>query len=62
LSQATAEGNVLAGRLVERDEEIVWRDSAAETTASFRAFNSPSLFLLGRPEMNVTSNRIRSSE
>src|SRR5712664_3674734 len=48
LSQAAAEGNVLAGRLVERDEEIVWRDPPAETTASFRAFNSPSLFSLGR--------------
>src|SRR5437870_1070214 len=27
LSQAAAEGNVLARCLVERDEEIVWRDS-----------------------------------
>jgi len=58
LSQAAAEGNVLARRLVERDEEIVWRDAAAETNAVVEAFNNPSLFSLGRPEMNVISNTI----
>src|SRR6266446_7377334 len=35
---------------------------AAATTPSFKAFNNPSRFSLGRPEMKVTSKIIRSSE
>jgi hypothetical protein len=62
LSQPAAEGDVLACRLVERDQEIIRIDGAADTTASFKAFSSPSLFSLGRPKMNVISNTIRSSE
>ena len=63
LSQAAAERNVLARGLVEQDQEIIRREiPAAATTPSFKAFNSSSCFSLGRPEMNVISNRIRSSE
>jgi hypothetical protein len=35
---------------------------AAATTASFNAFNNPRRFSLGRPEMNIISRTIRSSE
>ena len=35
---------------------------AAETTPSFKAFDSPSRVSLGWPEMNATSNTIRSAE
>jgi hypothetical protein len=35
---------------------------AAATTASFKAFNNTKRFSIGRPEMNVISSRIRSSE
>jgi len=57
-----AERNVLAGGLVERDQEIIRGDAAAATTASFKVFNNPRRFSLGRPEMNVISRIIRSSE
>src|SRR5262245_38255259 len=35
---------------------------AAETTPSFKAFNSSSRVSLGRPDMNVSSSKMRSSE
>jgi hypothetical protein len=35
-----------------RDEHLRYR-FAAVTTASFKAFNTPSRFSFGRPEMNV---------
>src|SRR5437867_336354 len=47
LSQAAAEGNVLARCLVERDEEIVWRDSRRGNHPFVQGLQQSQSFLLG---------------